>query len=120
MRWWPSASEERLDALRPGASGWRKHGVVLTVVFFVLTVVAVAAVEFLAQQLHLAEGWWTAVIAIAIAEWLIHRRRFFGTGIESALWIGALFAIIFSLPHSGKPEAASALRARCSDARRLR
>jgi hypothetical protein len=106
MSWLPSISDERLDALRPGASGWRKHAVVLTIVFFVLTVVAVAALEFLAQQLHLAEGWCTAVIAVAIAEWLIHDRRFFGTGIESALWIGALFAIIFSLPNSGKPEAA--------------
>ena len=49
-----------------------------------------------------------------MAEWLIRQRRFFGTGIESALWIGALFAIIFSLPSSGKPEALLVFAAACA------
>src|SRR5262249_15880999 len=36
---------------------------------------------------------------------LIQRSKFFGTGIESALWVGAVGSIILSLPHSGKVEA---------------
>jgi len=105
VSWWPSVDDERADALRRGSSGWRRHGLVLTVVFFVLTLLAVGALYMFLELLKLPKGITTAVVAIGVAEWLIHRRRFFGTGIESALWIGGLFAIIFALPSSGKPEA---------------
>jgi hypothetical protein len=99
MSWWPSVGDERLDALRRNSSGWRRHGIVLSIVFFVLTALALVAFH------ALATGAVAAAVAIALAEWLIHRKRFFGTGIESALWIGALVALITLLPSSGKPEA---------------
>ena len=105
MSWLPTAAEERADALRRGSSGWRRSGPVLTVVFFILTLLGIAAFYLLVAMTGLPKGVTTAVVAIALAEWLIQRRRFFGTGIESALWIGGLFAIIFALPSSGKPEA---------------
>jgi len=114
MSWWPSVDEERLDALRPNSSPWRSHGIVLSIVFFGLTAVAILALYALANLWHLPEGVVTAVVAIAVAEWLIHRRRFFGTGIESALWLGALFSIIFALPSSGKPEALLVFVAACA------
>ncbi|MEK6375346.1 MAG: hypothetical protein AABO58_21940 [Acidobacteriota bacterium] len=114
MKWWPSVDEERLDALRPGSSGWRRHGLVLSIVFFGLTLLALAAFNLLVALTNLPEGMTTAVVAIAVAEWLIHRRRFFGTGIESALWIGALFAIIFSLPSSGRLESLLVFVAACA------
>lgn len=114
MNWWPSVDEERLDALRPNSSPWRSHGIVLSIVFFGLTVLAIVALNALAELWHLPEGMVTAAVAIAVAEWLIHRRRFFGTGIESALWLGALFSIIFALPSSGKPEALLVFVAACA------
>lgn len=99
MSWGPSAGDERVDALRPNSSGWRRHGPILSIVFFGLTALVLLAFYALAQ------GVVTGVVAIAVAEWLIRKRRFFGTGIESALWIGALVALITTLPSSGKPEA---------------
>lgn len=74
-------------------------------VFFVLTILGVAALEALVQRLDLPKGIITAAIALALAEYLIRVRGLSGTGIESGLWIGALFALIFALPSSGKPEA---------------
>jgi hypothetical protein len=105
MSWWPSVDDERVDALGRNASGWRRHGLVLSIVFFGLTVLALVAFFGLASLAGLSDGIVTAVVAIAVAEWLIHGRRFFGTGIESALWLGALMALISELPSSGKPEA---------------
>jgi hypothetical protein len=99
MNPWPTIDEERLDAVRHGASGWRRHGIILSLIFFGLTALALFAFN------SLAGGISTAAVAIALAEWLIRRKRFFGTGIESALWIGALVALITELPSSGKPEA---------------
>jgi len=99
MSWGPSVEDERVDALRRNSSGWRRHGIVLSVVFFGLTALALGA------SWALLGGIATAAVALAVAEWLIHRKRFFGTGIESALWIGALVALITELPSSGKPEA---------------
>jgi uncharacterized membrane protein YgcG len=47
----------------------------------------------------------TGVAAIALAEFLILKKRFFWTGIELALWLVGVMNLIFSLPSSGKPEA---------------
>ncbi len=41
------------------------------------------------------------LLSIALAEYLIHVRRWFRTGVESALWIGGLFCLVADLP--GKP-----------------
>lgn len=91
----PSAAEERCRSLAarglPCVSGWRSYGPVVSALFFVLTLIAV--VTFYA----LGRGFLTAIVAIATAEWLIVKKRFFGTGIEAALWIGGLSAALISL-----------------------
>ena len=123
----PSTSEDRARELRDGASPWRRHGLItsseceaigqrgvdryrhygaaVSVVFFGLTALGVAALFGLCDLLHLPKGAITAILSIGAAELLIRKARFFGTGIESALWLGGLFAIIFDLPSSGRPEA---------------
>lgn len=78
---------------------------VAEIAFFVLTAVAVQAFYAFCRLLLLPQGWLTLGIALATAEWLIRKKRFWRTGVESALWIGGLVAFIFSLPSSGKPEA---------------
>jgi hypothetical protein len=123
----PSAADERADALRSRARAWqhdklisegqqhaidsrsrtewRRVGIVLYVVFFVLALSVLGSIFGFSALLRLPKGIITAVIAIAVAEVLIRREKFFGTGIESALWIGGLFAFIFGLPSQGKIEA---------------
>lgn len=85
---------------------WRSHGVIVQVVFFVLTLVAMAASY---GFLHLFSVPGRGIVAglafIAVAELLIGRQRWFGTGVEAALWIGGLACFISELPSSGKPEA---------------
>jgi hypothetical protein len=97
----PAASDE-LD-LR--AAGWKKMPIAAEIAFFFLTILAVAALYWLLDELHLEKGWLVLGASIAIAEWLIRRQRFWRTGVEAGLWIGGLFAFIFSLPSSGRPEA---------------
>jgi len=75
------------------------------IVFFVLTTIAIDALYGSCNLLLFPKGWVTAIASIAVAEVLIRRGRLWGTGVESALWIGGLFAFIFALPSSGKPEA---------------
>jgi hypothetical protein len=99
--WMPSAEEERCRSLAarglPCESTWRSYGAVVSALFFILTLIAV--VTFYA----LARGVVTAVVAIATAEWLIRKKRFFGTGVEAALWIGGPCAmLLLFLPHSGR------------------
>jgi hypothetical protein len=52
-----------------------------------------------------ATAFTAAAIAIACGEYMILRRRMYGSGIESALWIGGLLAFISGLPRSGTDEA---------------
>ena len=84
---------------------WRRNGWLVALVLFVLTLATVAATFWLLEVWHLRKGWITAALAIATAEMLIRRHRFFGTGVESALWLGGLFAFIVGLPGKGSPEA---------------
>lgn len=69
--------------------------------FFVLTCICLAALYWALG----ANGIVTGIAALALAEYLIGVRGWFRTGVESALWLGGLFALISELPHSGKPEA---------------
>lgn len=124
----PSVAGERLSALRAAARDWAKDGTIdsteraridgrtvpawrsnrlpLAATFFVLTLLAVAAVWMLLRVLELPlPGLLTGSIALVLAEVLIVRGRFFGSGIESALWIGGLVAMITALPSTGAPEA---------------
>ena len=84
---------------------WRRMSIVAQVALFVLTVVGVVAFYWLCKVLDLPKGWLTAIVSVAVAELLIRRQRFCRTGVEPALWIAGLFAFIFALPSSGKPEA---------------
>lgn len=94
----PTIAEERALALhRPVA--WRRATILTQFVLFILTAIAIAALAWLLA------GWIAAIVSIVIAELLMARLRFWRTGVESALWIGGLFAFIVSLPSSGKPEA---------------
>jgi hypothetical protein len=108
---WPSVADERAASLRARgvknvpAPAWKSNGIVMSAVFFVLTLVGVGALTLLFASLRLPEHVPVAIFCIAIAELLIQRRRFFGTGIESALWAGALVSLILALPSSGKVEA---------------
>jgi len=85
--------------------------VIVQVVFFVLTILAIGALYGFCRLLNLPAGWIVLLGSIAIAELLIRRAHFWRTGVEAALWIGGLYAFIFSLPSSGKPEAILVLAA---------
>jgi len=95
---WPTPEEER-------AGTWRHMSLIVQIVFFVLTIIAVSALYGFFKLLNLPAGWFVPPAAIAVAELLIRRQHFWRTGVESALWIGGLFVFIFSLPSSGKVEA---------------
>lgn len=106
----PGVADERALVLRarklPVADvPWRTNGVLWSLVFFALTALALAAAFWLLGELRLPKGWIAGAMALALAEYLIRRHRFFGTGVESALWIGGLVAVILGLKGSGKPEA---------------
>lgn len=90
-------AERQLDARL--ATRWRSYGIFVALILFFFTALGVAATAYLTDEALAGVG------AIAIAEVLI-ARRWFGTGVESALWIGGLFALIAALPSEGKPEAA--------------
>jgi hypothetical protein len=109
----PSVAEERAKSLAsrgiettiPWKNNWKSNGMVLRAVFFVLTIVCVAAVALLFETLHLPRYIPAAIMCIVVAESLIQGKRFFGTGIESALWASALVLCILALPSSGRVEA---------------
>lgn len=85
---------------------WRSHGVILQAVFFVLTLVAMSTAYGLLHLFSLpGRGIVAGIAFIAVAELLIRGQRWFGTGVEAALWIGGLIGFISELPSSGKPEA---------------
>jgi hypothetical protein len=91
---------------------WRANGLLAQAAFFVLTCVGLGASYALLRVLETGrEGLWTGLAAIAVAEYLIGARRWFFTGVEAALWIGGVFALISELPSSGKPEAMLVLAA---------
>ena len=94
---WPTPEEER-------AKAWRRMSLIAQIVFFVLTIAAIAIFFGFLSLLQLPT-WLAAVAAIPLGEFLIRRSHFWRTGVESALWIGGLYAIVFSLPSSGKVEA---------------
>src|SRR5205823_1747464 len=101
---WPTPEEER-------AKTWRHMSLIVQIVFFVLTLFAISALYGFCSLLRLPAGGIVLVTSIAVAELLIWRAHFWRTGVESALWLGGLYGFIFSLPHSGKPEALLVLAA---------
>ena len=99
-----TAAEERRRELELRLGLSKAHGMIVSIVFFVLTGLGVVAIFGLCEDLHLPKGWITAIFCIGLAEFLIHRLHFYRTGVESALWLGGLFAFIVDLPGEGKPE----------------
>lgn len=84
---------------------WRTNGVIVQAIFFVLTCIGILAFYGFLSLLKIGyAGVITAVVAIALAEWLIRSWRWYRTGVEAALWIGGLLAAISELPRSGTPE----------------
>ncbi len=86
---------------------WKTYGLFPQVIFFLLTCGAL----FAFHRIVFESGIITGVAALALAEYLIHRHRWYRTGVEAALWLGGLFAFISDLPNSGKPEAMLVLAA---------
>jgi hypothetical protein len=84
---------------------WRTNGILAQIVFFLLTCLALGAFYGLMHMFEWPHGIITGVVAIVLAEYLIGARRWFHTGIEDALWLGATIALINELPSSGAPEA---------------
>ncbi|MBK5260617.1 MAG: hypothetical protein JJE51_13580 [Thermoanaerobaculia bacterium] len=97
-----AAEERRAEVGLP--IQWKQNGMLASIVFFGLTCVALGALYGFWHMLDLEAGLFTGIIGLAAAEYLISRHRFFGTGIESALWIGSLFALITALPGEGSEE----------------
>jgi hypothetical protein len=94
---------------------WRANGLLAQAAFFLLTCIGLGAFYAFLQVLDMnGEGIVAGVAAIALAEYLMGSRRWFFTGVEAALWLGGLFAIISELPSSGKPEAMLVLAAACA------
>jgi hypothetical protein len=84
---------------------WRTNGIVAQCFFFVLACIAIGAFYALFDN-----GVFVGVAAIVLAEVLIARKWFF-TGVEAALWICGVFALISALPRSGTPESMLVLAA---------
>jgi hypothetical protein len=110
-----NARDERLLVLRDRDVArvempWRTHGLLLRAVLFVFTALGTGALYWFLDLVDVpGPGIATGVIAIAAAELLIRKARWWWTGVEEALWICAAFALISELPRSGTPEAALVL-----------
>jgi hypothetical protein len=107
---WPTVEEDRLAELgellhSKAQPAWRRHSIPLSITFFVLTCIAVAAFAAFLDLIRAPYGVATLAVCIGIAELLIQGYKFQRTGVESALWIAGPVAFIISLPSQGKPEA---------------
>lgn len=95
-----------LRHLAPMEIPWRTHRLLLRAVLGGLTALGVATFYLLLEQFEIrGEGVIAGAVALLLAEVLIHVRRWWWTGVEEALWIGATFCFVSDLPDSGRPEA---------------
>ena len=78
---------------------WHGYGLLGQIVFFLLTIAGIAAFYLLTRGELL-----TAVLCVGLAEYLIRVRKWFGTGVEAALWIGGLISAVTALPNNNAPE----------------
>lgn len=98
----PCADDERALALNARLkkpllqTAWRANRPLPHVVFFVLACIGVAALAGFFEIIGLTAAL-GGVVAIALAELLIVRHRWWRTGVECALWIGGAFAIVVTL-----------------------
>ncbi len=108
--------EHERALLLPAAAGvsvpHQTHNLLLRATLFVLTCVGVLALVFFLDQIDVPrQGIAAGLISIALAEFLILRKRWWWTGVEEALWIGGIYSMISELPSSGSPEAMLVLAA---------
>lgn len=88
------------------------HNLLLRATLFVLTCIGVLALIFFLDQIDVPrQGIAAGLIAIALAEFLILRKRWFWTGVEEALWIAGTYSLISELPSRGTPESLLVLAA---------
>ena len=66
--------------------------------YFVATSIGLVAAYFLVG------GVATGLIALGVAELLIRQAKLGGSGIDAALWLGGLVALIAAIPSHGQPE----------------
>ncbi|MDQ3281696.1 MAG: hypothetical protein M3Q69_09810 [Acidobacteriota bacterium] len=105
-------SREAADAL---AQPWRSNAIVARATFFVLAALGFGLFYGFVAMLRLPRpGFVAGVVGIGVAEYLIRKLRWFGTGVEEALWICAAISLISELPSSGAPEAMLVLAAGCA------
>jgi hypothetical protein len=107
---WELPAEERRALEKQLATRWRRNSTFVATAFFGLTVFAMFALVALCKSIGATE-FAAAAIAIGTGEYMIRRRRMYGSGIESALWIGGLLAFIAGLPSTGDAEALLVLAA---------
>jgi hypothetical protein len=94
---------------------WRTNSLIAQFFFFLLACIALGATYGLIHVLTFPlPGVIAGIGAIALAEYLIGVRRWFFTGVEAALWLGGLVALISELPQSGRPEAMLVVAAVCA------
>jgi len=120
MSFFPTTDEERSGVLRSRLRSWKRSGLIdpeqdrmLTeknrtrwthsglisrVIYFVLTLVCVAAIYGLMSLAGFPENVVTGVLCLAAAEVLILRFGLFRSGPDEALYLAGLFLLIFALP----------------------
>lgn len=88
------------------ASRWTSFGMLASIALFVLTFLAVGTAGwFVDLILPFDANLLTAAASIGIAELFVVRFRWWGTGVEQALWLSGLCWVILSLPGNGSEEA---------------
>lgn len=98
-----NVADERALALRaltgaPADVPWRAYGLLVQIVFFALSCIGVTALYLLCEELDLPGGVITMLVSIALAEYLIGARRWYRTGVESALWLCGPGFFVADLP----------------------
>jgi hypothetical protein len=94
-----SQSKQRPDTpwLASRIAGWRTATTLTRCAFFVLGILASGLIAAIFELLHVPDFLVAGLILVAVAEWLIVRRRFFGVGIEEALELAGLLMIAFQV-----------------------
>lgn len=97
---------EQLAEIRSSLSlQWQPGSFLSRAAFFFLTMIAVGAFFGI---LHLARlpfrGVVMAIVCCSLAELLMIKKRFYHSGLEEALYLGGLFALIFALPGPARDE----------------
>ena len=78
---------------------YRTHTLLLRVTLFSLTCAAVIALFLFFEELDVPrEGLAAGLISLALAEFLILRKRWWWTGVEEGLWIAGAYSLISELP----------------------